>query len=109
MISGYAAVLDREAVGCSFEPLVWVTLEAVTHASLLEFEAAVLDVPEIVEVARMMGQPDYLLRVVAAGPEQFEVLYMEALANLPYVQKLTSQLAMKSIKRTTELPISPRK
>ncbi len=109
VIAGYAAVLDREAVGCSFEPLVWVTLEAVTHASLLEFETAVLGIPQIVEVARMMGQPDYLLRVVTAGPEQFEALYMDALANMPHVQKLTSQLAMKSIKRTTQLPIQPLK
>ena len=105
VIAGYAAVLDRNSVGCSYEPLVWITLEAVTRDALLEFEAAVLDVPQIVEVARMMGQPDYLLRVVTAGPEQFETLYIDVLANLPNVQKLTSQLAMKSIKRTTELPI----
>ena len=76
-----------------------------THDSLLEFETAVMDVPQIVEVARMMGQPDYLLRVVTAGPEQFEALYIDVLAKLPHVQKLTSQLAMKIIKRTTELPL----
>ena len=107
VITGYAAVLDRSAIGCSFEPIVWVTLEAVTHDSLLEFETAVMDVPQIVEVARMMGQPDYLLRVVTAGPEQFEALYIDVLAKLPHVQKLTSQLAMKSIKRTTQLPVQP--
>ena len=107
VITGYAAVLDRSAIGCSFEPIVWVTLEAVTHDSLLEFETAVMDVPQIVEVARMMGQPDYLLRVVTAGPEQFEALYIDVLAKLPHVQKLTSQLAIKSIKRTTQLPVQP--
>ena len=107
VITGYAAVLDRSAIGCGFEPIVWVTLEAVTHDSLLEFETAVMDVPQIVEVARMMGQPDYLLRVVTAGPEQFEALYIDVLAKLPHVQKLTSQLAMKSIKRTTQLPVQP--
>ena len=47
------------------------------------------------------------LRVVTAGPEQFEALYIDVLAKLPHVQKLTSQLAMKSIKRTTQLPVQP--
>ena len=92
-------------VGCSYEPMVWVTLETVTRVSMLEFEDAVRGVPEIVEVARMMGQPDYLVRVVTSDADHFESLYIDVLANLPHVEKLTSQLAMKIIKRTTELPL----
>ena len=105
VISSYVAILDRDIVGCSYEPMVWVTLETVTRASMLEFEDAVRGVPEIVEVARMMGQPDYLVRVVTSDADHFESLYIDVLANLPHVQKLTSQLAMKIIKRTTELPL----
>ncbi|RMH72675.1 MAG: Lrp/AsnC family transcriptional regulator [Actinomyces sp.] len=105
VITGYVALVDRDAVGCAYEPLVWVTLDTVTADSLLEFEQAVAEVPEIVEVARMMGQPDYLVRVVAADAEAFERLYMEVLARLPHVQKLTSQLAMKIVKRTTAVPV----
>ena len=37
---------------------------------MLEFEDATCGVSEIIEVARMMGQPDYLVRVVAADAEQ---------------------------------------
>ncbi len=62
-------------------------------------------VPEIIEAARMMGPPDYLLRVVTADAEAFEALYMDRLASLPHVHTLTSQLAMKVVKRTSELPI----
>jgi DNA-binding Lrp family transcriptional regulator len=105
VISNYAAILDRDAVGCSYEPIVWVTLAAVTRASMLDFEDAVQGVPQIIEVARMMGQPDYLLRIVTSDADHFESLYIDVLANLPHVQKLTSQLAMKIIKRTTELPL----
>ncbi len=106
VISGYMAVLNREAVDCSYEPLVWVTLESVTRHSMLEFEQAIQDVPQIVEAARMMGQPDYLLRVVTASAEEFESLYIDVLAGLPCVQKLTSQLAMKTVKRSNELPLN---
>lgn len=106
VITGYSAVLDREAVECAYEPIVWVTLTSVTRESMVEFEEAIQEIPAIVEAARMMGQPDYLLRVVAADADAFESLYMDELAALPHVQTLTSQLAMKVVKRTPELPIS---
>jgi DNA-binding Lrp family transcriptional regulator len=54
----------------------------------------------------MMGQPDYLLRIVSRDAHAFEELYMDVLAALPHVQKLTSQLAMKIVKRTHALPIT---
>ena len=105
VIEGYSALLDRTAVGCDYEPIVWVTLSEVTRPSMLEFEAAIREVPEIVEAARMMGQPDYLRRIVTADAEAFEALYMDRLASLPHVQTVTSQLAMKVVKRTAQLPI----
>ena len=105
VVAGYTAVVDRHAIGCSYEPLVWVTLSLVTRASMLEFEAAVDEIPQVVEAARMMGQPDYLLRVVTPDADAFETLYIDRLANLPHVQILTSQLAMKVVKRSTELPV----
>lgn len=105
VIIGYRAILDRAAVGCEYEPIVWVTLAEVTRETMLAFERALDGIPEIVEAARMMGQPDYLLRVVTADASAFEALYIDTLASLPHVQTLTSQLAMKVVKRTNELPM----
>jgi len=105
VILGYTALVDREAVGCAYEPLVWVTLKECTRATMLDFEAAIQDIPEVVEGLRMMGQPDYLLRIATRDPSTFEQLYFDHLARLPHVQTLTSQLAMKSVKRSTALPL----
>lgn len=99
MITGYTAVVDPSAIGRSYEPLVWVTLSRVTRESMTEFEEAVQAIDEVVEAMRMMGQPDYLLRVATADANSFEALYMDHLARLPHVQTLTSQLAMKTVKR----------
>ena len=99
-------VARDDAVGCDYEPLVWVTLSEVTRASMTDFEQALADIPEIVEARRMMGQPDYLLRIATADAEAFEALYIDVLAGLPGVQTLTSQLAMKVVKRSHELPIA---
>jgi DNA-binding Lrp family transcriptional regulator len=106
IITGYTALLDRVRAGCSYEPLVWVTLSEVTRASMTAFEEAVAEIPQVIEVLRMMGQPDYLLRIVSSGPDAFESLYIDRLAGLPFVQTLTSQLAMKVVKRSQVLPLT---
>lgn len=100
VIRGYTVIVDPAAVGRSYQPLVWVTLSRVTRESLSDFENAVEAIDAVVEVLRMMGQPDYLLRIATTDANSFEVLYMDHLARLPHVQTLTSQLAMKTIKRT---------
>lgn len=105
IIAGYTAVLDRDRSGLRYEPLVWVTLSMVTREAMVAFEAAVDDVPEVVEALRMMGQPDYLLRIVTADADAFESLYIDTLAALPHVQTLTSQVAMKVVKRSHTLPV----
>lgn len=100
IIQGYTAVVDRRAIGRGYEPLVWVTLSEVTRESMTAFEAAVDEIDDVVEVMRMMGQPDYLLRIATTDADSFEALYMDHLARLPHVQTLTSQLAMKTVKRS---------
>lgn len=108
VIEGYTALLDRRAVGCGYEALVWVTLDRVTRESMTVFEDAVQAIDHVVEVLRMMGQPDYLMRVVAADADAFEAIYIDRLAELPHVKTLTSQSAMKVVKRTHLLPIPAR-
>ena len=105
VIRGYTALLDPAAIGRSYEPLVWVTLSKVTRESLSEFETAIEAVDEVVEAMRMMGQPDYLLRIATKNADSFEALYMDHLAGLPHVQTLTSQLAMKTVKRNHATPL----
>ncbi len=106
VITGYTATVDRSRLGLDYEPIVWVTLDEVTRTAMLAFEDAVQDVPEIVEALRMMGQPDYLLRVVTESAAAFEELYIDRLASLPHVQTLTSQSAMKVVKRVPAMVTS---
>jgi DNA-binding Lrp family transcriptional regulator len=104
VIEGYTALVNRRAIGRAYEPLVWVTLSEVTRDSMTAFEQAIQQVDDVVEVMRMMGQPDYLLRIATTDAESFEALYMDHLARLPHVQTLTSQLAMKTVKRSHYAP-----
>ena len=63
IIQRYTAIVDPTAIGRGFEVLLWVTLKSVTRDSMATIEAAFERLEEVTEAHRMMGQPDYLIRV----------------------------------------------
>lgn len=103
-ISGYRAVVDAEAVGLKFEAIVFVTMRQEDRDTLLSFEAAIADVPDVVQAQRLFGDPDYLLRVLTEDLGAYQRLEDDKLAALPGVQRLTSTLVMKRIVHDRPLP-----
>ena len=99
-IRGYTAQVDPAAIDRSYEVLMWVTLSRVTRDTMAEVEAALLQLDPVVEAVRMMGQPDYLLRIAVRDAVEFESVYIDQLATLPHVQTLTSMISMKTVKRS---------
>jgi Lrp/AsnC family transcriptional regulator, leucine-responsive regulatory protein len=104
-IRGYRAIVDPEAVQRSFQVLVWVDLVQGTRETIEGFERALLDIPDVVEAQRLFGEPDYLLRVAVRDADEYEQLYTNRIAALPGVRKARSQIAMKTIRQGTGLPI----
>lgn len=105
VISRYAAVLDREQVGLPVEVLVFVEMRQEDRETLLAFEATVTRVSAVVQVQRLFGNPDYLLRVVAPALGDYQEIEDEQLARLPGVQRLTSTIVMKQVLPTRGLPV----
>jgi len=104
-IRGYRAVIDTDAVGLTFEALVFVTMRQEDRDTVAAFEQAVSDIPQVLQAQRLFGDPDFLLRVVAADLPAFQRLYDERLATLPGVQRLSSTLVMKDIVSDRPLPL----
>lgn len=102
-IRGYRAVVDPAAVGLGFEALVFATLRWGDRDTVATFEREVEAIAEVIQAQRLFGDPDYLLRVVAADLPAFQRLYDGRLAVLPGVQRLTSTLVMKDV--VTERPL----
>ena len=98
VILGYAAQVNPRAVGRGFEVLVFVDLTRKNRATFEAFEAGVAAFDEVVEVRRMFGVPDYLLRVATDSLEGYEAFVSTRLADLPGVDKLDSHMTMKVIK-----------
>lgn len=102
-ICGYRALVNPAAVGLTFEALLFVTMKQEDRETLLAFEAAVAQVPNVVQAQRLFGDPDYLLRIVTADLGAYQRLEDDVLATLPGVQRLTSTLVMKNV--VTERPL----
>ncbi|WP_067140726.1 Lrp/AsnC family transcriptional regulator [Microtetraspora malaysiensis] len=96
-IRGYRAVVAPEAVGLNFQALVFVTMRQEDRGTLLGFEEAVAEIPQVVQAQRLFGDPDYLLRVLTTDLAAYQRLEDDRLAALPGIQRLTSTLVMKQI------------
>ena len=62
-----------------------------------DFDQAITAIPQVIEAQRLFGEPDYLLRIVAASPAAYQQLYDHTLARLPGVQGLRSTILMKQV------------
>ena len=103
-IRGYRAIVDPSAVGLTFQALVFVTMRQEDRDTLLGFEHAVAQIPNVVQAQRLFGDPDYLLRIVTADLAAYQQLEDDVLATLPGVQRLNSTLVMKQVVADRPLP-----
>ena len=105
LIKGYAAQVDQNKVGLPVNVFVNITLERQDLADLSAFEAAVQKIPEVMECYLMSGEHDYLLRVVVADVNDFERIHQKYLTRLPGVDRVNSSFALRTVRKTNQLPI----
>jgi DNA-binding Lrp family transcriptional regulator len=106
VIDRYAALVNQVKVGLPGNVFVSITLNRQEQADLRAFEEAVRRVPEVMECYLMTGQQDYLLRVVVSDPADFERLHSQHLTSLPGVARVQSSFALRTVRKSTELPIA---
>lgn len=106
-------VITREVVLCDPDKLglgatVFVEISTNQHneAWLKKFAQAVQAIPEIVDVYRMSGTIDYLLRVVVKDIQGYDAVYRR-LIRACELYDVNSSFAMERIKSSTALPIGP--
>jgi DNA-binding Lrp family transcriptional regulator len=103
-IRGYRAVVDPIALGLTFEALVFVTMLQEDRATLMSFEEAVSEIPNVLLAQRLFGDPDYLLRIVTADLAAYQQLQDSTLSLLPGVARMNSTLVMKRVVDNRPLP-----
>ena len=105
LIERYVALLNQKSVGLTSTVFVHIALRREEQSELAAFEEAVRDIPEIMECYLMTGEFDYLLRVLVSDMADFERLHNDALTRLPGVARVNSSVAIRTVPKTTELPL----
>ena len=106
IISERVALLDRRKLGFSLQVFVQVRFARDSAgATLGYFEAAIRAAPEVVECFMLMGDVDFLLRVVTRDVDSYERFLRHTLAIVPGVRDISSTIALSTVKSTTALPL----
>lgn len=107
ILTGRVSLADPLKLG--FSLTIFVGIEAPDHTAEWReaFGKAVNAIPEIMEVYRMAGEMDYLLRIAAPDMPSFDQLYKRLTDAVP-IKNVTSHFAMERMKFTTAYPVDTR-
>jgi len=104
-ITGRVALLDPVKLG--LELTAYVSIRTSEHSDewLRSFAHAVETMPEIVELYRMTGDVDYLMKIRVSSIAAYDAVYKK-LIGMVKLTDVSSAFAMEEMKNTTELPLA---
>lgn len=105
VIDRYVALLKPAQLGLKLTIFVRVTLDRQDKVTVERFAREIQSIPEVLECHLMAGSYDYLLRVVAADLDDYQRFQMEHLTQIEGVRNVETEIPLKQIKSTTELPL----
>jgi len=104
IIRSRVALLDSKKLNVGMTAFVSIRTNQHSLEWLENFAGAVREMPEVVELYRMSGEIDYLLRVVVPDIDAYDRFYKKLIAKIQ-LSDVSSSFAMEQIKYTTALPL----
>ena len=104
VIRRQVALCDAAKLGVPVTVFVSVRASQHSDAWMRKFVQATRDIPEIVEIYRMSGDVDYLLKVVVPDISGYDSVYKRLIRGVE-LQDVSSSFAMEVLKSTTALPL----
>jgi len=105
VIRARVALLDAARINLGVTVFVRIRTSRHDLDWLRQFARAVADIPEIVEVYRMSGEIDYVLKVLVPDIASYDAIYKRLIGAVPMTD-VSSNFAMEEIKLTTALPLT---
>jgi DNA-binding Lrp family transcriptional regulator len=105
VIAQYVALVDPKSVGQPGTSFTIVNLERLTATAIEAFESAVRRRSEILDCFYVAGTSDYLIRFTFRDAADLERFHSDVLMRLPGVVRSNSMLVLRTVKRTTALPV----
>ena len=105
VITKRVALVDPDTIGLGLT--VFVEIETGDHSKewLQRFAAAIAEMPEVMEIYRMAGDVDYMMRISVPNMASVDAFYQRLIAMVP-LKNVTSRFAMERVKYTTAYPVS---
>ena len=104
VISKQVVLCDPDKLDLATTVFVEISTNQHNEAWLKKFALAVQAIPEIVDVYRMSGDVDYLLRVVVKDIQGYDAVYRRLIRSCE-LHDVSSSFAMERIKSSTALPV----
>ena len=105
VITGYRAMLDREALGLGLTVFVELKVEGHSRHSADTIRDALTAMPEVVSAFVVSGSADILAEVVVPGLAAYERLLFDVLLEIPRVVDVRSNFALRALKPAAPLPL----
>ena len=106
LITGYRALVDAKALGLSLMALIHISMDQHTPERFEGLEAAIREVPEVLECLLITGQSaDYQLKVVVRDMDAYQELLLNRITRIPGVTGVHSSFVLRQVVNTTRLPI----
>jgi Lrp/AsnC family transcriptional regulator len=98
------AIVNPAAVNLALTGFIAVRTSHHNEEWLRKFADGVQRIPEVIELHRMSGETDYLMKVVCPDMKRFDAIYKKLIAVAEF-SDVSSTFSMEVIKYTTELPL----
>jgi DNA-binding Lrp family transcriptional regulator len=106
IIRGYHADIDPDALGYSVLVFAFVGLTSQAEADLQDFERLVSSWPQVRECHMLMGETDFLLKIVAHDWDDFQKFLTSHLTPAKNVSHVKTALAIRSAKQLPGVPVT---
>lgn len=109
LIAGYRAVLDAKALGLALMALIQISMDQHTPERFDDFEAAVREIPEVLECLLITGQAaDYQLKVVVKDMDAYQELLLNRITRIRGVTGVHSSFVLRRVVDRQSLPVEAR-
>ena len=104
LILGYNAIVNPELLGYKVTVFAYVGLESQAENDLKTFENYISNFPEVRECHMLVGEVDFLLKIVAKDWDDFQLFLTKNLTQAPKVSNVKTSLNIRSVKKLPGIP-----
>ncbi|QRM18721.1 winged helix-turn-helix transcriptional regulator [Dechloromonas sp. TW-R-39-2] len=107
LITGYRAMLDAKKLGLSLMALIGISMDQHTPERFANLEAAIGEIPEILECLLITGQQsDYQLKVVVRDMDAYQDLLLNKITRIQGVTGVHTSFVLRKVVDRSSLPLA---